>query len=219
MSGVAVYAMGMQRSQPKVGPRIDSTRAAGSPPSSLSPCGGCGETARRGEPHRRGRCKRCYDRWVRSKPVGLGAACLACNERRTAALRQFELHRSWVVLCQNCSVRAEKLALRAPLPRSLAGLRLLLLRDRRHGDRRAEAVGTTRKARPGSERRDADRRLGLRDAVDLTDDVQMESEPAGDDLVELVADFAGRNETCDPDDVPITDVHWLVDTVALDGVD
>lgn len=174
-------------------------------PAAAKACGGCGALPGAGESYRRGRCKRCYDQWVRAKPVGLGACCLACGERRRDVLRHFELHRSWVVLCHNCTARAEALA---TLPRSAHGLCLSLGRDRRHGDRRADAVtGGTRRIRQGSERRQVERRLGLRDAIDATDLAVME--------VELEADAASPGELADPSDVPITDVHRRLDPSEL----
>jgi|SRR5579871_5433654 len=167
----------------------------------ISPtCGACGERERPGDPpHRRGRCRRCYESWVRARPVGLGAFCNGCGERRHDSLRHYELRRTWVVLCHNCAARAETLS---PQPYSIAGLRLRLLRDRRRGDRRAEAVGA-RRARATYERREGDRRTSERNILDATEFAEM--------VIELEAEFADDREGEASDDSPITGVHQLAD--------
>src|SRR4051812_6471657 len=40
---------------------------------------------------RRGRCWGCYLRWSEARPVGAGAACVLCNERRHDHLRITEI--------------------------------------------------------------------------------------------------------------------------------
>ncbi len=163
-------------------------------------CGSCGEIERAGDPaHRRGRCRRCYEKWVRERPVGLGAACNGCGERRHACLRHFELRASWVVLCHNCAARAEALD---PAPYSIAGLRLRLLRERRRGDRRAESVGA-RAYRILRERRGGDRRTSDRNILDATEFAEM--------VVELEAEFADEKEHVDDWEGPITEVRALID--------
>jgi hypothetical protein len=82
---------------------------------------------------RRGRCWGCYQRWVESRPVGVGAACAVCNERRRGYLKQVELLRAWVPLCFNCAGRAMSLS---PMPRTLDEIRRRLSRDRRAVERR-----------------------------------------------------------------------------------
>src|SRR5215470_19844781 len=52
---------------------------------------------------RRGRCWGCYARWVESRPVGSGARCVTCSERRLRVLRSIELHGAWQVMCFNCA--------------------------------------------------------------------------------------------------------------------
>jgi hypothetical protein len=87
-------------------------------------CGGCGQES---AGLRRGLCAACYARWVRARPVGLGATCAACAERRPERLRHFELRGLWVVLCHGCGTVAERVT---PSPRSLDGLLLMLRRKR-----------------------------------------------------------------------------------------
>ncbi|MSP61554.1 MAG: hypothetical protein EXR72_14690 [Myxococcales bacterium] len=165
-----------------------------------SSCGGCGDAESARSPHRRGRCRRCYDAWVRARPVGLGAFCNGCGDRRREHLRHFELYRTWVVLCHTCAARAEAIA---PLPLTVNGLRVRLLRDRRWGDRRAESVGAQRTVRGSGERRDGDRREGDREILDATEFAEM--------VLELEAEFADPAEDQDPADGPITGVHRLAD--------
>ena len=90
-----------------------------------SRCGGCGQSATR---TRRGLCAACYARWVRARPVGIGASCACCNDRRLIHLRHFELRGLWVVLCHNCCARAERLT---PAPRSVDVLLSGIRRQRR----------------------------------------------------------------------------------------
>ena len=40
---------------------------------------------------RRGRCWGCYNRWAELRPVGVGARCVVCGERRRRVLRSIEL--------------------------------------------------------------------------------------------------------------------------------
>ncbi len=112
----------------------------------------------------------------------MNAFCNACGERRHASLRHYEMRRTWVVLCHNCSARAEALE---PQPYSITGLRLRLSRDRRWGDRRAESVGG---AIPLSrrERREGDRRTSDRNLFDATEFAEL--------VLELEAEFADARE-------------------------
>ena len=82
---------------------------------------------------RRGRCWGCYSRWVESRPVGFGASCQICGERRRGHLRSIELLGSWAPVCHDCSARVATLK---PMPRALAGVREALRRERRQHDRR-----------------------------------------------------------------------------------
>jgi hypothetical protein len=88
---------------------------------------------------RRGRCWGCYSRWVDARPVGLGAACRMCGERRRTVLKSMELLAAWTTVCHNCAARIASLT---PLPRSLDAIKAQLGRGRR--DRRAMTVRITR---------------------------------------------------------------------------
>jgi hypothetical protein len=112
-------------------------------------CDVCG--ARVGE-LRRGRCWGCYLRWSDARPVGLGASCALCGERRRDHLRLMELLDRSRAMCHNCAVRAMRLT---PMPNSLEGIRERLERDRRHEERRAGKRDHRIFAR---ERRDGERR-------------------------------------------------------------
>ena len=82
---------------------------------------------------RRGRCWGCYNRWVDARPVGVGARCCVCSERRRDALRSVELLGAWLPMCYTCSGRAMRLD---PLPQTLAEIRHELDRERRRDERR-----------------------------------------------------------------------------------
>jgi hypothetical protein len=86
---------------------------------------------------RRGRCWICYVRWAETRPVGNGAACLVCGDRRRDNLRLVEFQGSWIPMCHNCGTRAMRLT---PMPGSVEGIRERLSRDRRQTDRRAESA-------------------------------------------------------------------------------
>ncbi len=113
-------------------------------------CGVCGASV---SELRRGRCWGCYARWVESRPVGFGAACVICTERRRDQLRLVEVHSRSVPMCHGCSARTLKLA---PLPPTVEGIRQLLTRDRRDEERRHDAVDRRifpRERRVGQRRR------------------------------------------------------------------
>lgn len=107
---------------------------------------------------RRGRCFACYHRWVASAPVGLGAECAACGDRRRDNLHRVELFGAWVAMCFNCAGRTQRLS---PLPRTLEGIREGLRRDRRDAERRIGLPDerSVRAERRGLERRDVGRVL------------------------------------------------------------
>ena len=152
-------------------------------------CGGCGAEA---VALRRGRCSSCYARWVRLRPVGVGATCASCGDRRLVHLRHFELHALWVVLCHNCCARADGVS---PLPRSLDGLIHVLKRNRRSSIDRRTGTGSWY---DNLDRRGPDRRFTDRDEVDAGDLV----------IVELEADYEEADGDEDHDDFgPITQVH------------
>ncbi len=93
-------------------------------------CDVCGATV---QELRRGRCWGCYARWVDARPVGLGARCVVCSERRRRLLRSTELHGAWHPMCFACAGQAMALE---PLPETVAELKRVLNRERRQDDRR-----------------------------------------------------------------------------------
>jgi hypothetical protein len=144
--------------------------ADSSVPAPLVRCGGCGEPPV-DRPLRRGRCYRCYEKWVRARSVGENACCAGCADRRRQHLRHFELGvrgnavgGRWVVLCHNCAAVADKLN---PSPRSVESLKQQLYRDRRWGERRGDAGGVF--APWLDKRRSPDRRKEIVDATDIAE--------------------------------------------------
>jgi hypothetical protein len=86
---------------------------------------------------RRGRCWGCYTQWIEQRPVGRGASCAICQEKRRDHLRLVELHSRSVPLCHICAARTVKLG---KVPQTLELLRKALRRDRRDEDRRTDAL-------------------------------------------------------------------------------
>jgi hypothetical protein len=82
---------------------------------------------------RRGRCWGCYARWVDTRPVGVNARCVTCNEKRRRFLKSVELFGGWKPMCFNCAGQILHLV---PMPPTLAALRELVSRERRRVDRR-----------------------------------------------------------------------------------
>jgi hypothetical protein len=159
-------------------------------------CGGCGEPPVDAT-LRRGRCARCYDAWIKKRAVGVGASCAACEDRRLVHLRYFELAvranapgGRWIVLCHNCVAAAEKIE---PMPRSLDGLKMRLLRDRRWGDRRAESVGRPSLREAAFERRDGERRRVQHPLYldELVLEMEAEFEEVTDDQIESTEEITG----------------------------
>lgn len=134
---------------------------------------------------RRGRCWGCYSRWAESRPVGLGASCVVCGDRRRHNLKSVELLGAWWASCHNCAARAAALD---PMPRSLAAIRRALRRDRRAGDRRSGATDPRvfRYDRRTGERR----RARDADAVDLGDELVA----VDDDMILEISDLAELTE-------------------------
>jgi hypothetical protein len=139
-------------------------------------CGVCG--ARVSE-LRRGRCWGCYSQWVEQRPVGRGASCAICQEKRRDHLRLVELHSRSVPLCHICSARTMKLG---KVPASLDVLRKTLRRDRREEDRRVDQldrrifprerrVGERRGTPTAARRGDTDPAIALPEFDDLVIEV------------------------------------------------
>ena len=114
---------------------------------------------------RRGRCALCYLRWAENRPVGFGATCLVCGERRRDHLRLVEFRRAWLSMCHACATRLFKLH---PLPGTLSGLRESLSRDRRLWENRRADEEDLRLS--SHERRHGDRRIPLLDADAILDE-------------------------------------------------
>ena len=117
---------------------------------------------------RRGRCWGCYARWVDARPVGLGARCVTCHEKRRRFLKSVELYGAWQPMCFNC---AGQVAMLDPMPRTIAGLRDAVSRERRKRDRRI-GKPDTRVFR--YERRVGERRAGREELPSVDDDMIIE---------------------------------------------
>jgi len=94
------------------------------------PCNICGAAVTE---LRRGRCWGCYSRWAESRPVGRGASCTVCHEKRRAQLRLLEVKGRSLPFCHGCAAQILRLT---EVPDSIDDLRHALRRDRRDGDRR-----------------------------------------------------------------------------------
>ncbi len=168
-------------------------------------CGACGELSTEGRPLRRGRCGACYEEWCKARPIGMGALCSGCGDRRKLHLRYYEIESKervsggrWIVLCHNCTAVAQMMK---PQPRSIEGLKMRLQRDRRWGDRRAASVGRKGDRETGVERRDNDRRLGLRDLYDATD-------LAEELIIEMEADYEDPSLEMARSPEDMTGIHY-----------
>jgi hypothetical protein len=145
------------------------------------PCDVCGAKV---SELRRGRCWGCYSKWADTRPVGMGAACVMCNDRRREHLRSMELMGHWMPCCHNCSARIARLM---PMPATLDEVRTVLGRERRADERRIGKPDTRifRRDRRGLERR------SVGHAVD------------GDDLM-LCDDDILIIEVADDDELPVS---------------
>jgi hypothetical protein len=117
------------------------------------PCGVCGAEV---QELRRGRCWDCYRQWAELRPVGRGASCAVCHERRREHLRLIEVHTRTLALCFLCAARTLRLE---DVPPTLEGLRNRLRRERRGNERRGDTLDSRifpRERRVG-DRRDAPR--------------------------------------------------------------
>jgi hypothetical protein len=112
---------------------------------------------------RRGRCWGCYSRWVDARPVGVGARCVTCTEKRRRVLKAVELQGGWYPMCFNC---AGQLLHLDPLPATMAELRKIVSRERRASDRR---IGKADSRVFQYERRVGERRSS-RDEYPIVDD-------------------------------------------------
>jgi hypothetical protein len=117
---------------------------------------------------RRGRCWGCYARWVDARPVGVGARCITCPEKRRRVLRAVELFGGWKPMCFNCS--GQLLTLN-PMPETIAELKLAVSRERRRTDRRWGKPDTRVFQ---YERRVGERRTSREDFPPIEDDMIIE---------------------------------------------
>jgi hypothetical protein len=124
------------------------------------PCSVCGASVAE---LRRGRCWGCYTRWAESRPVGRGAACAVCGEKRRAQLKLVEIWRRSLPFCHGCAAMVMRLP---ELPATVDGLRQALRRERRASDRRGGKADQRIFPR---ERRVGERRGPSRDAFADTD--------------------------------------------------
>ncbi|HLK93403.1 MAG TPA: hypothetical protein VKZ18_26155 [Polyangia bacterium] len=152
------------------------------------PCGVCGAAVTE---LRRGRCWGCYTRWAESRPVGRGAACVVCSEKRRAQLKLVELHGRSLPFCHGCAAQVMRLP---DVPPTVDELRHALRRDRRDDDRRGGKVDQRIFPR---ERRVGERRGPVRDAFADTDPrIKMADLPLDDAIIELSdADLSEGDQT------------------------
>jgi len=130
---------------------------------------------------RRGRCWGCYARWVDARPVGIGARCVTCSEKRRRVLKAVELYGGWKPMCFNCSGQLLHIV---PLPATMAELRVVVSRERRNTDRRVGKADTRVFV---YERRVGDRRSVRGDYPQIDDDmiIEVTIEAASDDAVDV----------------------------------
>lgn len=129
---------------------------------------------------RRGRCQVCYLRWTEARPVGLGAACVVCGERRHDNLRSVEFQRKWLPFCHNCATKTFRMQ---PIPRTVEAIRQALSRDRRWQERRVGRKDN--RLFPSNRRADERREAGppkksASDYLDVTDLVVEIAENGGE---------------------------------------
>jgi hypothetical protein len=137
---------------------------------------------------RRGRCWGCYTRWAESRPVGRGALCTICGEKRRDQLKLVEIHNRTLPFCHGCAARTARID---PIPDSVEAIREALRRERRQVERRTGAtdhrifprerrVGERRENLNGSGFRDTDPHMLLPDFGEVI----IELEEADLELVE-----------------------------------
>ncbi len=154
---------------------------------------------------RRGRCWGCYARWVDSRPVGAGAHCVMCRERRRRMLRSVELLGGWHPMCFSCHGQLQALA---PLPPTIPEIRDALSRERRKVDRRSGRPDT----RVFQYERRAGQRRELRDGEWVAIDDDMVVEITIEDEHEPLAVVPARTAASDSD---FEDLTRILDRVAI----
>src|SRR5262245_20774402 len=102
------------------------------------PCDVCGAAVTE---LRRGRCWGCYSRWADARPVGRGASCTVCSEKRRNQLKLVELKGRSLPFCHGCAAQLLRLS---DIPDTVEEIRHALRRDRRDGDRGGGGKGAPR---------------------------------------------------------------------------
>jgi len=144
---------------------------------------------------RRRRCWGCYSRWVKARPVGFGAACILCSDRRRENLKSVELLGAWLPTCHNCSARAAALD---PMPRTIAAIRKQLGRERRKRERRIGKNDTRvfQYDRRTSQRRDLSEPIDIEDLLLIDETMILEiSEMAQDSSLDGSLDNSEQDMT------------------------
>jgi hypothetical protein len=106
-------------------------------------------------------------------------------------------------LCHNCAAVADAMQ---PSPRSIEGLRMRLKRDRRWGDRRAEAVGRPSLRAEWLERRHGDRRTPPPMFLDeellagVVIEMEADYEEITDDQIESQEEVTGIHQRLTPEE-------------------
>lgn len=146
---------------------------------------------------RRGRCHVCYLRWTEARPVGLGAACVVCGERRHDNLRSVEFQRSWMPMCHNCATKTFRMQ---PIPRTVEAIRQTLSRDRRWMERRVGRKDNRLfpSERRADERREGESPLRASDFLDATDwvvELAANAEGGRDDATRIAIEDEKKADT------------------------
>src|SRR6185503_19033606 len=131
--------------------------------------------------------------WVETRPVGLGARCVTCHEKRRRFLKTVELFGSWKPMCFNCHGLLGTLD---PMPTTIELVKEAVSRERRKRDRRW--------GKPDGrvfvyERRVGERRDGREGELPAVDD---------DMIIEVTIDV-------DPTDVDFDDITAIRELVEL----
>jgi len=129
---------------------------------------------------------------VDARPVGHGARCVTCLERRRRVLKSVELHGKWHPMCFNCAGQLDQLM---RVPPTLSALRDELSRERRRSDRRAGKADS----RVFRYERRVGQRRGEREDYDPIED---------DMIIEILQPDESDLDHQDPQDITL--IHELV---------
>jgi len=142
--------------------------------------------------------------------VGKGAACAVCGERRRSELRLIELHGRSHPFCHSCSGRLARVDV---VPPTLPGIRALLTRERRTGERREDGVDRRifprerrvgeRRVPPRSGKSDTDPHIALADFEDIVIEIEAaELEPVEQTMVRQAPE-SGRGSDAESERVSL----------------